>query len=426
MFTRFRVHSWQATSQQYDNHVDNEAGVSMPLPASIAERSTPPGHLNAESALVARWRSGEFCGPWLRTEDGVDLRVLFAGRAGGPAGPDFRDAVLERRDGDRICGDVELHTRAHNWRLHGHQRDPRYNNVVLHVVQHAEGSRITTLASGKSAPIVALTSRADSQSSSAPLPVRTWPCADLARHRSASQMRALLATAGEARFSEHMRMFAVAWDREEIASQAASLASASPLWTAIDRVLLVALAEGLAYGREREPLRRAGEWLAAGGAPDALVRDLPCLGRVDAQRLEGLLIWFARWKVTGPWTVVRAALSVPPERAAIVALERALMVPSGPVSHGRAAILAINVALPVAALWAKRQHDHALAERARTLYARYPGLPSNQITREMARQLGLRRQPSGARAQQGLQHLWVGHCRVKVCERCPCAATLDA
>ena len=50
-----------------------------------------------------------------------------------------------------------------------------------------------------------------------------------------------------------------------------------------------------------------------------------------------------------------------------------------------------------------------------------PSLPSNQITREMARQLGLPRLPSGALAQQGLHHVWARHCREKRCCGCPCA-----
>jgi hypothetical protein len=59
--------------------------------------------------------------------------------------------------------------------------------------------------------------------------------------------------------------------------------------------------------------------------------------------------------------------------------------------------------------------------RWQALIEAFPGLPSNQITREMALQLGLERPPAGALAQQGLHHLWERHCREKRCASCPCA-----
>lgn len=101
-----------------------------------------------EAELATRWRAGEFAGRWLRTVAGEPLWVVFGGRPGGPAGPDFRDAVLARADGTRVYGDVELHLRAAGWQAHGHASDHRYDRVVLHVVTQAEGARATRLASG--------------------------------------------------------------------------------------------------------------------------------------------------------------------------------------------------------------------------------------------------------------------------------------
>lgn len=376
-----------------------------------------------ERELVTRWRAGEFTGRWLATTGGTELCVLFAGRPGGPAGPDFRDAVLLRRDGSRVRGDVELHLRAQGWRRHGHDRDPRYNQVALHVVRQAEGARATPLASGAMVPLVEVTASGARQMplAGAVAAAVAWPCAGIAGRRGASGMRAVLVAAGQARFAEHAAALAAACE-----ARAARWARASephtPGWEPLDATLFVALAEGLAYGRERTALRAAGEWLAAGGAPDTLTRELPRLPRLDATRLEGLLTLFARWQATGPWRPLRAALERRPDAAALDALARALMVPRGLVSRGRAAILAVNVVLPGAAAWAERQGELALAERARALYAAYGGLPSNQITREMARQLGLARQPSGACAQQGLQQVWARWCREKRCEACPCGA----
>ena len=90
------------------------------------------------------------------------------------------------------------------------------------------------------------------------------------------------------------------------------------------------------------------------------------------------------------------------------------------VAPERARIMTANVVFPFAAALAVQIGDIALGEQARAAYLASPGLPSNQITREMTRQLGLARHPSGAAAQQGLHHLWASWCHAKDCARCPC------
>ena len=401
-----------------------------------------------EAALAARWRAGEFVGRWLRAASGERVMVVFPGRPGGPAGPDFRDAVLARPDGARLYGDVEVHLRARGWRAHGHDRDPRYAGVVLHVVLRAEGARATPLASGTWAALVELAAMPPVPPVPPPPRLRpagptSWPCADLARRLEPAAVRSLLHNAGDARFEQRAQEFMARLAEAEsgaacarcrsargrTATHTGDIAACEPEslchgrggWGGMDRVLFAALAEGLAYGREREPLRRAGEWLAGGGAPDALLRELPLLPALDAVRLEGLLTLFARWVASGPWAPLRATLDGVGAVLAGRRLVAALVVPGGSVSPGRAAILAANVALPCAAAWAVRHGDPGLLARARAAYAALPGLPSNQITREMVRQLGLSHQPSGARAQQGLHHLWAHHCREKRCAQCPCA-----
>lgn len=110
----------------------------------------------------------------------------------------------------------------------------------------------------------------------------------------------------------------------------------------------------------------------------------------------------------------------PPARARAARLIEGLVVARGLVSPGRAAILVANVVLPFAAAWASLAGDVALGLSAREVYAALPGLPSNQLMREMMRQIGLSRLPAGAVAQQGLQHLWSELCRDKRCPACPC------
>jgi hypothetical protein len=134
-----------------------------------------------------------------------------------------------------------------------------------------------------------------------------------------------------------------------------------------------------------------------------------------------VLVLRERFRCTGPWTSLHRLLTAGLPRAAARRVCAALTAPSGTISPGRAAIMAANVALPFAAAWGAQTDDAALRRRALEVFGTLPGLPSNAITRAMARQLGLPRLPAGAQAQQGLHHVWATHCREKCCAGCPCA-----
>jgi uncharacterized protein DUF2851 len=371
-----------------------------------------------EAEYAARWAAGAWRGATLRAESGEVYALVFEGRRGGGVGPDFRDAVLARADGTRLYGDVELHLRVGAWRAHGHSRDARYNGVVLHVVFRPPGrdeERRTQLASGRSAPIVALAGDWDGEVEG-PLgrALAAWPCVGLAERAGAGQLRALLLEAGMAR----LRLKAAAFARELRECEASP---GRGRWTPADRVLWAALAEGLGYGRDREALRRAGELLAAGLAPEAVTAASDGLAGVERVRLGGMLALFERWHGMGPWKPLRRRLCAGAPVAAARGLVAEMGVAGGAVSPGRAKILCANVALPFAAGWAELAGEAGLRARAEEVYRALPGLPANAITREMGRQLGLRRLPAGAAAQQGLHHVWAMHCREKRCEGCPCA-----
>jgi len=79
---------------------------------------------------------------WLRRDFATDRAVLVDGRKleiRSPGtwnllgGPDFRGARL-RLDGGDVTGDVEVHFHGSDWSAHGHETDPAYEKVVLHVV----------------------------------------------------------------------------------------------------------------------------------------------------------------------------------------------------------------------------------------------------------------------------------------------------
>lgn len=87
----------------------------------------------SEKLLQKIWLLGLFATRGVKLSDGRVLDVLAPGRWNLLGGPDFRAARL--RVGDReVTGDVEVHFHAIDWERHGHDRDPAYNEVVLHVV----------------------------------------------------------------------------------------------------------------------------------------------------------------------------------------------------------------------------------------------------------------------------------------------------
>jgi hypothetical protein len=69
----------------------------------------------------------------LHCEDGRALKVVSPGVWNVGRGPDFSQAAL-LFDNRLQSGDVEIHCRASDWERHGHQQNPAYAQVILHVV----------------------------------------------------------------------------------------------------------------------------------------------------------------------------------------------------------------------------------------------------------------------------------------------------
>ncbi|CAN5500424.1 DUF2851 family protein [soil metagenome] len=83
------------------------------------------------------WARTAFHARDLQTTDGAQVQIVSPGTLNEHAGPDFSEArVRLLREGQApllLVGDVEIHRTSKEWEEHGHQRDPRYNRVVLHV-----------------------------------------------------------------------------------------------------------------------------------------------------------------------------------------------------------------------------------------------------------------------------------------------------
>lgn len=79
------------------------------------------------------WKHQQFHTLDLRTTDGRPVAVLSPGKSNNDGGPDFTGARIRIGD-SAFAGDIELHGRGDDWFTHGHQCDPKYNTVILHVV----------------------------------------------------------------------------------------------------------------------------------------------------------------------------------------------------------------------------------------------------------------------------------------------------
>ena len=80
----------------------------------------------------------------LSTTDGREVEIIDPGLYNRRnAGPDFFNAKV-RIGGTLWVGNIEIHSKASDWFAHGHDRDPRYDNVVLHVVEKADTDVMTS------------------------------------------------------------------------------------------------------------------------------------------------------------------------------------------------------------------------------------------------------------------------------------------
>ncbi len=98
------------------------------------------------------WQHQYFDKTDLRTAAGELIQVLRPGYRNADAGPDFLNARVRLGEVE-WNGAVEIHLRASDWTRHQHQTDPKYDQVILHVVgQHdaevarTDGTQIPALA----------------------------------------------------------------------------------------------------------------------------------------------------------------------------------------------------------------------------------------------------------------------------------------
>ena len=167
----------------------------------------------AETFLYHIWDEGHFDSSNLQTTDGHRVEIVFRGRWNLDSGPDFRGALLKIA-GTLVKGDIELHLRENDWFQHNHHQDPRYDNVILHVVmwESARPAPAVTV-SGRIVPTLVLSRYFDESVSR--LQVRylraekheKWPAVCLVRRMSSEKKFHLLEHWGLVRLREKRDRF---------------------------------------------------------------------------------------------------------------------------------------------------------------------------------------------------------------------------
>jgi hypothetical protein len=109
-----------------------------------------------EDFLQFIWQHQLFDFRHLKTVDGLEVQVIHPGHLNIHSGPDFELARV-RIGTMEWAGRVEIHVQDKDWDSHGHQGDPSYENVVLHVVYQYNGLGPTHI------PVLELKSRIDHQ-----------------------------------------------------------------------------------------------------------------------------------------------------------------------------------------------------------------------------------------------------------------------
>ncbi len=110
-----------------------------------------------EKFISYLWKS-RCLNPDLCTTSGEQLLVQHPGDQNTDSGPDFFNSRL-RIGATQWAGNIEIHVQSSDWYRHGHQDDPAFDNVILHVVYEydkpvfrKDGTELPTLVVGSNFP----------------------------------------------------------------------------------------------------------------------------------------------------------------------------------------------------------------------------------------------------------------------------------
>jgi len=223
------------------------------VPILREDLESPPEYL-----LQAIWQHQRLLREQLKARDGQKIQVLHPGFRSVEGGPDFRGAVIQFGDGAIKTGDVEVDIRASGWRAHGHDRNPAFQNVILHVVWDAERESderpLLPLREAIDAPLGELSLWLGSESAQTLPESLLGKCSAPLRELDETRLRGLLHQAAQVRLQSKAAQF------EARAKQ-----------TGWEQALWEGLFRALGYKHNIWPMQRLGElrprWLEQNGDP---------------------------------------------------------------------------------------------------------------------------------------------------------------
>ncbi|MCP3660834.1 MAG: DUF2851 family protein [Bacteroidetes bacterium] len=86
-----------------------------------------------EDLLQYIWQYQRFNNKNLYSNNKKTISIIYPGNLNTSAGPDFINSKISL-DGIILHGHIEIHINSSDWYKHKHEKDNRYNNVILHVV----------------------------------------------------------------------------------------------------------------------------------------------------------------------------------------------------------------------------------------------------------------------------------------------------
>ena len=90
-----------------------------------------------EEFLHYLWKYSLYYIDRLVDPEGNQIEVIHPGEYNRDSGPDFFNARI-RIAGTEWAGNVEIHTKASHFEIHGHNKDHAFDNVILHIVNEAD------------------------------------------------------------------------------------------------------------------------------------------------------------------------------------------------------------------------------------------------------------------------------------------------
>lgn len=422
-----------------------------------------------ERVLAEIWKRQLIEAGRLVTDRGDNLQVIYPGRENRDRGPDFVDAIVSNARGERLTGDIEIHSKANDWRGHGHDRDPNYDRVILHVVWDGGGE--VELRNGRKVTTLSLrqclgNTLEDIHFQLQFPPVPAEPCWHTRRSLYDREVGSLLDEAGDERFKLKADFFT------------AKICSDLPA-----QILYRAIMGALGYTKNRELFEELADRLPL-AVLEGICRDKSAgerililkamlLGKAGLlpghgdRRLEGI------WRSLGDgetmdvrcWRVFRVRPDNHPVRRLIGAahlvdrfaeigllrgilesvgeaqsgtgrLEQRFMVNAHiPPDHGECTLIGrgrtreivVNVILPFTLAWSDASSQKRMSQHAWALYRSIPKAGEYGITRDLSRLLTGDRASvvvNSARRQQGLIHIDKTFCRLRQCPICPLAVDI--